>query len=48
MCAQKILIMQIINWVDQPAITENQRKIRYNDTVEKLKETKESVSLQQE
>ena len=34
------LIMKIINWVDQPAITEEQRKIRYNDTVEKLKETK--------
>ena len=32
--------MKIINWVDQPAITEEQRKIRYNDTVEKLKETK--------
>ena len=31
------LIMKIINWVDQPAITEQQRKIRYNDTVEKLK-----------
>ena len=36
--------MQIINWVDQPAITDNQRKIRYNDTVEKLKETKAKKS----
>ena len=40
------LIMQIINWVDQPAITENQRKIRYDNTIEKLKgiEAKKSHS----
>ena len=38
------LIMQIINWVDKPAITETQKKIRYKDTVEKLKETKAKKS----
>ncbi len=37
---KNFLIMQITGWIDQPAITENQRRLRFNDVSDKLKEKK--------
>ncbi len=34
------LIMQITGWIDQPIITENQKKLRFKDVSDKLKEIK--------